>query len=140
MDRVCVYGVCLLSFKRVLVVVSAPWTIQSMGFSRSEYWSGQPFPSPGDLPNSGIKPRSLALLANSLPSELPEKPMNNGVGSLSLLQGIFPIQESNQGLLHCRQILYKLSYHGSPSHNNCYQLKTNMIMMVLFPMVLFYNL
>ena len=40
---------------------------------------------------------------------------NTGVGSLSLLQGIFPIQGSNPGLLHCRQILYKLSHKGSPS-------------------------
>ena len=39
---------------------------------------------------------------------------SNRVGSLSLLQGIFPIQESNQGLLHCRQIRYQLSYQGSP--------------------------
>ena len=39
---------------------------------------------------------------------------NTGVGSLSLLQGIFLIQELNQGLLHCRQILYQLSYQGSP--------------------------
>ena len=39
---------------------------------------------------------------------------NTGVGSLSVLQGIFPTQESNQGLLHCRQILYQLSYQGSP--------------------------
>jgi len=39
---------------------------------------------------------------------------NSGVGSLSLLQGIFPTQESNQGLLHCRWILYQLSYKGSP--------------------------
>ena len=37
------------------------------------------------------------------------------MGSLSLLQGIFPIQESNRGLLHCRQILYQLSYEGSPA-------------------------
>ena len=41
--------------------------------------------------------------------------MNTGVGSLSLLQGILPTQESNPGLLHCRQILYQLSYQGSPS-------------------------
>ena len=40
--------------------------------------------------------------------------MNTGVGSLSLLQGIFPTQESNRGLLHCKQILYQLSYQGSP--------------------------
>ena len=37
----------------------------SMGFSRQEYWSGLPFPSPGDLPNPGIKPRSLALQADA---------------------------------------------------------------------------
>ena len=50
------------------------WTIQSMEFSRPEYWSGQPFPSPGDLPNPGIKPRSPALHADSLPTELSGKP------------------------------------------------------------------
>ena len=42
------------------------------------------------------------------------KPKNTGVGSLSLLQGIFLTQESNQGPLHCRWILYQLSYQGSP--------------------------
>ena len=42
------------------------------------------------------------------------KPKNTGVGSLSLLQWIFPIQESNQGLLYCRRILYQLGYEGSP--------------------------
>ena len=40
---------------------------------------------------------------------------NTGAGSLFLLQGIFPTQESNQGLLHCMQILYQLSYEGSPA-------------------------
>ena len=44
-----------------------------MGFSRQEYWSGLPFPSPGDLPNLGIEPGSPALQANSLPIELPGK-------------------------------------------------------------------
>ena len=66
-------------------------------------------------PNPGTEYKSPELQVNSLLSEPPEKPMNNGVGSLSLLQGIFPIQESNWGLLHCRQILYQLSYQGSPS-------------------------
>ena len=47
----------------------------SMEFSRREYWHGLPFPSPGDLPDSGIKPRSLALQADSLPSEPPGKPI-----------------------------------------------------------------
>ena len=45
-----------------------------MGFSRQEYWSGLPFPSPGDLPDPGIKPRSSALQADALPSEPPGKP------------------------------------------------------------------
>ena len=67
----------------------------------------------GNLPNPGIKPRSPALQEDSL--EPQGKPKNTGVGSLYLLQGIFPTQESNWGLLHCRQILYQLSYQGSPS-------------------------
>ena len=54
---------------------ASPWTVAcqaplSMGFSRQKYWSGLPFPSPGNLPNPGIKPRSPALQADSLPSEL----------------------------------------------------------------------
>ena len=81
-----------------------------MGFSRPEYWSGQPFPSPGDLLNPGIEPRSLTLQADSLPAEPQGKPKNTGVGSLSLLQWIFLTQESSWGLLHCRWILYQLSY------------------------------
>ena len=58
--------------------------------------------------------RSATLHVDSLSSEPPGKPKNTGTGSLSLLQGIFPSQESNWGLLHCRQILYQLSYQGSP--------------------------
>src|SRR5574337_1118862 len=91
-----------------------PWTIQSMEFSRPEYWSGYPFPSPGDLPNPGIEPRSSTLQADCLPAEPQGKPKNTGVGSLSFLQWIFPTQEWNQGLLHCRRILYQPSYKGSP--------------------------
>ena len=83
-----------------------------MEFSRPEYWSGHPFPSPEDLPNPGIEPRSPALQADSLPAEPQGKPKNAGVGNLSLLQGIFLTQESNQGFLHWRQILYQMSYQG----------------------------
>ena len=54
------------------------------------------------------------MQADSSPAESPGKPKNIGVGSLSLLQRIFPTQESNRGLLHCRQILYQLGYEGSP--------------------------
>ena len=85
-----------------------PW-----GSSRQEYWSGLPCPLPRDLPKPGIKTRSPTLQVDSLPSEPPGKPKNTGVGGLSLLQGIFLIQESNQGLLHCRWILYQLSYQGN---------------------------
>ena len=46
-----------------------------MGFSRQGYWSGLPFPSPGDLPDPGIEPRSPALQADSLPTELQGKPI-----------------------------------------------------------------
>ena len=45
---------------------ATPWTIQSVEFSRPEYCNGEPFPSPGDLPNPGIKPRSPALQVKSL--------------------------------------------------------------------------
>ena len=86
-----------------------------MEFSRTEYWSGLPFPSPGDLPNPGIKPRSPALQADSLPAEPPGKPNSSGVSSLSLLQQIFLPQKLNLGLLYYRQILYQLSYQGSPA-------------------------
>ena len=53
---------------------ATPWTTQSVGFSRPEYWSGEPFPSPGDLPNPGIEPRSPALQVDSLPAEPQGKP------------------------------------------------------------------
>ena len=81
-----------------------------MEHSRQEYWNGLPFPSPGDLPKPGIKPRSPTLQADSLPTDPQGKLKNTGVGSLSLFQQIFPTQELNRGLLHCRQILYQLSY------------------------------
>ena len=67
-----------------------PWTVAhqaplSMGFPRQEYWGGLPFPSPGDLPNPGIKSGSSALQVDSLPSELPEKPMLKKCGKLLAL-------------------------------------------------------
>ena len=61
-----------------------------------------------------VEPRSTALQADILPIEPQGKPKNTGVGSLSLLKGSFLTQELNWGLLHCRQILYQLSYEGCP--------------------------
>ena len=68
--------VCVLSH---IQLFATPWTVTlqaplSMGFSRQEYWSGLPFPSPGDLPDPGIEPRSPALQVDSLPSEPTGKP------------------------------------------------------------------
>ena len=59
---------------------ATPWTVAhqappSMEFSRQEYWTGLPFPSPGDIPNAGMEPRSPALQADALPSEPPGKPI-----------------------------------------------------------------
>ena len=70
--------VCVKSLSRVRLFPT-PWTVArhaplSMGYSRQEYWSGLPFPSPGDLSNPGIKPRSPALQADTLSSEPPGKP------------------------------------------------------------------
>ena len=63
---------------------ATPWTVAhqaplSMGFSRQEYWSGLPFPSPGDLPDPGIEPGSPALEADALTSEPPGKPHINNI-------------------------------------------------------------
>ena len=83
---VCSYCVLECIFKVVgaglvaksCLTLETPWTVAcqaslSMGFSRPEYWSGLLFPSPGNLPNPGIKPRFPALQADSLPTELQGK-------------------------------------------------------------------
>ena len=68
------------------------WTIAhqaplSMGFSRQESWSGFPFPSPGDLPDPGIKPGSPALQADSLPTEVQGKPLKRCERALKMEGG-----------------------------------------------------
>ena len=77
------------SFSRVRLF-AIPWTVVyqaslSMGFSRQEYWSGVPFPSPGDLPDPGVEPRSPALQADALPSEPPGKILRGGNNEQGLL-------------------------------------------------------
>ena len=71
-----IYYECIFSHVQLF---ATPWTVArqaplSMGFSRQEYWSGLPFPSPGDLPDPGIEPRSPALRADALPSGPPGNP------------------------------------------------------------------
>ena len=101
-----------------------PWTVAcqsplSMGILQARIleWVAMPSSRGSSQPMAWIKPRSPALQADSLASEPPGKPKNTGVGSLSLLQGIFLTQELNQGLIHCRQIFFffnQISYQGKP--------------------------
>ena len=65
----------------------------SMEFSRQEYWSGLPFPSPGDLPDPGIEPGSPELQVDSLPSEPSEKPLciSQGKSNVFYLQDFFSV-------------------------------------------------
>ena len=72
---------CVLSCFSCVRLFATLWTVACqaplyMGFSRQEYWSELPFPSPGDLPYPGIKPKSPALQTDSLPSEAPGKPIS----------------------------------------------------------------
>ena len=69
------------SLSRVQLFVT-PWTVADqalppMGFSKQKYWSGVPFPSPGDLPDPGVEPGSPALQADALLSEPPGKPLDS---------------------------------------------------------------
>ena len=103
---------------KVKVIQSCPTLCKPMdytvhGILQARILEWVAFPFSRDLPNPGIEPRSPAEKADSLPAEPQGKPKNTGVGSLSLLQWIFPTQGSNWGLLHYRQVLYQLSYQGS---------------------------
>ena len=91
MDYTFLYKFCFNKPMVVVVVVKSlshvrlfetPQTVAyqvlpSMGFSRQEYWSGLPFPSPEDLPHPGIEPRSPSLQTDALPSEPPGKPIRS---------------------------------------------------------------
>ena len=94
---------------------ASSWAIQSKGILQARIleWVAVSFSKGSSQP--GIEPRSPALRADSLPAELQGKPKNTGVGSPSLVRWIFPTQESNQGLLHCRWILYQLSHQALPT-------------------------
>ena len=83
-----------VSCSGVSVLFMTPWTVAhqaplSMGFPRQEYWSGLPFPPPGDLPNPGIEPESPSLQADSSPTEPPENPPYVGI---SLPPGVHSLQ------------------------------------------------
>ena len=99
-----------------LVIQSCPTLCKPMDYSPpgSSVHGDSPDKKSGwGLPNPGIEPTSPTLQVDSLSSEPTRKSKNTRVGSLSLLHGIFPNQESKLGLLHCRQILYQLNYQRS---------------------------
>ena len=109
---------CNVLIHSVVSDSATPWIVAhqaplSVGILQARILEALPCPPPGDLPSPGSERRSPALQEDSLSSEPSGKPRNGGVDILSLLQGIFPTQKSNWGLLHCRHILYQLSYKGS---------------------------
>ena len=102
----------------------APWTVAcqaplSMGFSRQEYWSGLPFPSPGDLPHPGIKPRSPTLQADSLPIELQENPMNHWIKPIRFTQLNFGFLTDCM-LMYLQLVLIHFVMEKKPSHGLYY--------------------
>ena len=97
-NQSCIESVCVKSLSRVQLF-ETPWTSArqappSMGFSRQEYWSGVPFPSPEDLPKPRIEPGSPALQADSLLSELPGE---SGIERISCKITV-PLQTSKKWL------------------------------------------
>ena len=111
---VCIYRLAVVSDSCDPIDYSPPSSsVHGIVQARILEWVATPFSR--ESSQSRIEPRSLTLQMDSLLFEPPGKPKNIGVGSLSLLQGIFLTQGSNQGLLHCRRILYQLSYQESPT-------------------------
>ena len=104
--RDCLWILKVKSLRRVQLFAT-PWTVAyeaplSMGFSRQECWSELPFPSPGDLPNPGIKPGSPALRVDALPSEPPGKPYTRkSQDKLKLYRGRFWGKEANNLAKSC---------------------------------------
>ena len=99
---------------------ATPWTIQSMEFSRPEYWSGSPFPSPGGSSQPKDQTQVSHIAGRFFTSwATREAPRILEWVAYSLLQWVFLTQKPNQGLLHGRPILYQLRYQGSLSDNHC---------------------
>ena len=143
-DLLVIRSVYILSRFSCVWLSAMLWTVDgqdplSTSFSRKEYWSGLPYPPPGgsSWPRDQIHTSYVSYMAGgfsttsatrewmSLSCSDSVTPLyslwnsprqNTGVGSLSLLQRIFPTQGLNPGLLHCRQILYHLSHREAQCH------------------------
>ena len=79
-----------------------------MEFSRPDYWSGWPFPSPGDLPNPGIEPRSSALQVDSLPAEPQGKPNSKKIKSSFCIDILF-FSENKAEIKDCMSPCHKVT-------------------------------
>ena len=95
------YKLKIISVLSVVRLFATPWTVAyqappSMGFSRQEYWSGLPFPSPGDLPNPGIEPGPPAFQADTLTSEPPGKPKEHVVHTKTCVKKMWYTQIHTQ--------------------------------------------
>ena len=122
----CWHALCcawLLSNVRLFVT---PWTVAfqaplSMGILQARILEWVAMPSSRGSSQPRDRTQVSCTAGGFFTTEPPQKPRNTGVGSLSLLHGIIPTKESNQGLLHHRWILYQLSYKGSPASmwNEC---------------------
>ena len=113
----CVYIQVKVKVSQLCPTLCNPMDCSLSGFSvhgilqaRILEWVDFPFSRGSSQPRD----QTQVSLIDSLPSKPPGQPNNIGVGSLSLLQQIFPTQESNRGPQHCRWILYQLSYQGNP--------------------------
>ena len=109
-----IVNTCIVKVAQSCPTLCDPMDYTVHGILQARILEWVAFPFSRDLPNPGMEPRSPTLQADSLPAEPQGKPKNTGVESLFLLQRIFLSQELNWDLLHCRQILYQLSYQGSP--------------------------
>ena len=95
------------------------WTVAcqaplSMGILQASILECLSCPPPGESSQPRDQTQVSRIAADSLPTESPGKTKSSGLGSLSLLWGIFPTKQLNQGLLNCKQILYQLTYQESP--------------------------
>ena len=107
----------IVKWKKVKVTLLCPTlcdpmdcTVRGIPQASILEWAAIPFSWGSSQPRDWTQVSCIARGLDSLPAEPQGKSKNTGVGNLSLLQQIFPTQESNWGLLHCRQILYQLSY------------------------------
>ena len=101
------------------------YTVLGILQARILNWVAFPFSRGSSQPRDQIQVSHIA--GGFLPGELQGKPKNTGLGSLSLIQQIVPTQKSNQGLPHCRWILYQLSYQQSPLIYICIYIIYHMI-------------